>query len=82
MYSTEQETMGIRNELVGRFFRYLAIESQSNAASTHLPSSPGQLELARLLAEELRILGVDDVLLDEHAIVTGVKRGNRPAFLG
>jgi len=78
MYSTEQETMGIRNELVGRFFRYVAMESQSNAASTHLPSSPGQLELARLLAGEMRVLGVDDVVVDEHAIVTGVKRGNRP----
>jgi tripeptide aminopeptidase len=78
MYSTAQETMGIRDELVARFFRYVAIESQSNAASTHLPSSPGQLELARLLAEEMRGLGVDDVVVDEQAIVTGVKRGNSP----
>jgi tripeptide aminopeptidase len=78
MYSTAQETMGIRDELVARFFRYVAIESQSNAASTHLPSSPGQLELARLLAQELRDLGVDDVIVDEQAIVTGVKRGNSP----
>ncbi|NTH16707.1 peptidase T [Agrobacterium rhizogenes] len=69
--------MGIRDELIARFFRYVSIESQSNAASTHLPSSPGQLELARLLAEEMRGLGVDDVAVDEHAIVTGVKRGNR-----
>lgn len=78
MYSTEQETTNIRDELIARFFRYVAIESQSNAASTHLPSSPGQLEFAKLLAEELRSLGVDDVVVDEHAIVTGVKRGNRP----
>lgn len=78
MYSTEQESMGIRDDLIGRFFRYVAIESQSNAASAHLPSSPGQLELARVLAEEMRSLGVDDVVVDEHAIVTGVKRGNRP----
>jgi tripeptide aminopeptidase len=77
MYSTEQETMGLRDELVARFFRYVAMESQSNAATTHLPSSPGQLELAGLLARELRDLGVDDVVIDEHAIVTAVKRGNR-----
>ncbi|MBO9136730.1 peptidase T (plasmid) [Rhizobium sp. B230/85] len=73
--------MGIRHELIGRFFRYLAIESQSDAASTHLPSTPGQLELAGLLAEEMRGLGVDDVVVDEHAIVTGVKRGNSPGAL-
>ena len=78
MYSIEQKTIGVRDELVGRFFRYLAIESQSNAAATHLPSSPGQLELASMLAGELRGLGVNDVVIDEHAIVTGVKRGNSP----
>jgi tripeptide aminopeptidase len=76
MHTTEQGTAGIRDELIGRFFRYVAIESQSNAASMHLPSSPGQFELARMLAGELRDLGVDDVVLDEHAIVTGIKRGN------
>ncbi|KAA1183902.1 peptidase T [Rhizobium tropici] len=70
--------MEIRQELVGRFFRYTAIESQSISRSRSLPSSPGQLELAVLLAEELRMLGVDDVKVDEHAIVTGVKRGHRP----
>lgn len=78
MHSTEQDTIGIRDELAARFSRYIAIESQSNAASTHLPSSRGQLELARLLAQELSDLGVDDITVDEHAIVTGVKRGNRP----
>ncbi len=76
MHSIEREEIGLRDELVARFFRYVAIESQSNAASTHLPSSPGQLELARLLAQELRDLGADEVVVDEHAIVTGVKRGN------
>ncbi|KXF77901.1 peptidase T [Paramesorhizobium deserti] len=70
--------MGIRDELISRFFRYVAIESQSNGHSPSLPSSPGQSELASLLADELRALGVEDVLLDEQAIVTGVKRGNRP----
>ncbi|MQX81521.1 peptidase T, partial [Sinorhizobium medicae] len=70
--------MRTRDELVSRFFRYVAIESQSNGHSASLPSSPGQFELASLLAEELRMLGVEDVVLDEQAIVTGVKRGTRP----
>ncbi|TWB47491.1 tripeptide aminopeptidase [Rhizobium sp. ERR 922] len=70
--------MQVRDELVSRFFRYAAIESQSDGRSESLPSSPGQLELAVLLAEELRTLGLDDVQVDEHAIVTAVKRGSRP----
>ncbi len=70
--------MDIRKELIERFFRYLAIESQSDADSSVLPSTPGQKTLAALLAGELRELGLDDVLLDDHATVTAVKRGNRP----
>ncbi|KSV65045.1 peptidase T [Sinorhizobium sp. GL2] len=70
--------MDVRQELISRFFRYAAIESQSNGRVPSLPSSPGQAALAALLAEEMRALGVEDVLVDAHAIVTGVKRGNRP----
>jgi tripeptide aminopeptidase len=68
--------MDISRELTERFFRYTAIASHSRSA--HLPSSPGQLTLARLLAEELRQLGVHDVVVDDQAIVTGVRRGARP----
>src|SRR4051812_45898932 len=66
-----------RGELLDRFFRYLAIESQSDSSSDRLPSSPGQSTLAGLLAEELRELGVTEVVLDAQAIVTGIKRGKR-----
>lgn len=76
MAPLHQHDDGIRSELVERFFRYVAIESQSDAALSELPSSSGQLELALLLAQELRELGLDDVLVDENAIVTGIKRGN------
>jgi len=67
--------MTYRPALVERLFRYLAIESQSDPRSSTLPSSPGQLVLARRLADELRGLGVEDVIQDDQAIVTGVKRG-------
>lgn len=76
-----EPVQSIRDELVARFFRYVAVESQSNAASPHLPSSAGQLDLARLLAHEMIDLGIEEVIVDEHAIVTGVKRGNCPAAL-
>jgi tripeptide aminopeptidase len=69
--------MNIREQLVERFFRYLAIESQSDAQATSLPSTPGQQRLAALLAEELRGLGLDEVVLDDHATVTAIKRGTR-----
>lgn len=70
--------MSLRDELLERFFRYVAVESQSDAAATTLPSTPGQQKLAELLAGELRALGLDDIVIDQHATVTAVKRGTRP----
>lgn len=69
--------MSLRDELLERFFRYVAVESQSHAGTKTLPSTPGQQKLADLLAEELRALGLDDVVVDQHATVTAVKRGSR-----
>lgn len=76
MDTTASAETGIRDELLERFFRYVGIESQSNAAAAELPSTPGQLKLALLLAQELQELGLEDVLVDDNAIVTGVRRGS------
>ena len=35
--------------LINRFFRYLAISSQSFDKATTVPSTPGQWEMAKLL---------------------------------
>ncbi|POR48603.1 peptidase T [Bosea psychrotolerans] len=70
--------MSIRAQLIERFFRYLAVESQSDAKSTALPSTPGQQRMAALLAEELRALGLEKVIIDDHATVTALKPGTRP----
>lgn len=70
--------MTLRDELIERFFRYVAIESQSDAKAGTLPSTPGQQRLAALLAGELSALGLDRVIIDDHATVTAVKPGNRP----
>ncbi|MDI9222045.1 peptidase T [Pantoea sp. EA-12] len=65
------------SQLTQRFYRYLAVSSQSDAKSTTLPSTPSQHAMAELLAEELRELGLQDVVIDQHATVTAVKPGNR-----
>ncbi|PTM41675.1 peptidase T [Bosea sp. 124] len=70
--------MTIREQLIERFFRYVAVESQSDAKATALPSTPGQQRLADLLAEELRGLGLENIVIDEHATVTALKRGMHP----
>ncbi len=64
------EDAPLADRLVARFFRYLAVASQSDAHATSVPSTPGQWEMARLLEAELRELGLADIHLDEHAVLT------------
>ncbi len=57
------------NTLLDRFCRYVRVDTQADEASTTYPSTPGQLELGRMLTEELRALGLRDAAQDEHGIV-------------
>lgn len=59
------------NTLLERFCRYVQIDTQADEASKTYPSTRGQLELGRLLAQELRDLGIRDAKQDEHGIVLG-----------
>lgn len=52
-----------------RFTRYVRIDTQSRIEREDSPSTPGQLELGRLLAEELRAAGLTDADLDENGYV-------------
>lgn len=45
-----------------RFLRYVAVNTQSAAGREQIPSTECQWDLARLLAEELRSLGVEDAV--------------------
>ncbi len=63
------------HQLTERFFRYVAISSQSIASNTQLPSSEGQLTLARLLADELKLLNLKDIHIDQHGILTACLTG-------
>ena len=55
--------------LLDRFMRYVKVGTQADERSTTYPSSPGQLELGRMLAAELRALGLADAEQDDHGIV-------------
>jgi len=65
--------------IVDRFVRYVRIDTQSDEDSTNSPSSAKQLDLARLLVEELRGLGLSEIVLSEHGVVTATLPGNLPA---
>ena len=71
--------MNMTEQLVERFLRYVSIPSQSAAGCAHVPSTPGQTQLAKLLEQELLQLNLQDVHLDEHSIVTAKLAGNDPS---
>jgi tripeptide aminopeptidase len=52
-----------------RFLRYVVIDTQSDPASPTCPSTEKQKNLGRLLAAELKEMGVADAHLDEHGYV-------------
>src|SRR3954449_9837943 len=56
-------------DLLDRFLRYVRVDTQSARARTQSPSTPGQLDLGRMLAEELRQIGLDDAFLDDNGSV-------------
>src|SRR5438477_9494703 len=55
--------------LLDRFCRYVRINTQADEKSGTVPSSPGQLELGRMLRDELVALGLRDANQDQHGIV-------------
>jgi tripeptide aminopeptidase len=58
------------DSLLDRFCRYVRIDTQADERSATYPSSPGQLQLGRILLEELRGLGLRDAVQSESGIVT------------
>jgi tripeptide aminopeptidase len=57
-------------DLLARFDRYVRIDTQSARDRTRCPSTPGQLELAALLAQELAEIGLADAAVDDNGYVT------------
>lgn len=52
-----------------RFLRYVKIDTKSDEDSVTFPSSLNQLELSKLLVEELKAIGLSDAHLDENGYV-------------
>src|SRR6266478_952951 len=55
--------------LLDCFCRYVRIDTQADEKAMTYPSSPGQLELGKLLVKELHDMGLGDAEVDDHGIV-------------
>ena len=61
----------LHRRLLDRFLKYVRVGTAANAASDMYPSSPGQVELGKILVAELLQMGVTDAHQDEHGLVWG-----------
>jgi|GEM_PF-2766503 len=66
----------MKQKLIDRFCRYVKIDTQSDPESFTFPSSEKQFNLANILAEELKSLGLSDVTVDKFCYVMATVASN------
>ena len=66
---TANAPLAFTHTVTERFLRYVVIDTQSDPASPTCPSTEKQKDLGRLLAAELREMGLSDAHLDDNGYV-------------
>ncbi len=69
------------DKLTERFLGYVAVDTQSDAASASFPSTPSQRLFMERLADELRVMGLSSVEVDDNGYLMAWIEANtdRPA---
>ena len=62
--------------LKDRFLRYVKFETRSDEKSETIPSTPTQLEFAKILAKELEKIGMENVYVNDACFVNATLPGN------
>ncbi len=65
--------------IVDRFLKYVSFCTTSDENTGMTPSTPGQMEFARYLAEELKSIGMTDVSLDSNGYIMATLESNQPS---
>ena len=66
----------MKKEVLGKFLRYISIDTQSDESSVSCPSSKKELDLAKVLFEELQSLSLKDVSLDDKGYIMATLPSN------
>ncbi len=62
--------------IIDRFVSYVTVDTESDASSLTTPSTFKQWDLANKLVEELKMIGMDDVTIDENAYIMATLPSN------
>lgn len=64
------------NKLVERFLKYVSFCTTSDEETNLTPSTPGQIEFAQYLRDELKTIGMKDVELDDNGYIMATLPAN------
>lgn len=63
-------------KIIDRFVKYVQIDTQSDPNNPDFPSTKKQWDLAHILVDELKEIGMEDVTLDEHCYLMATLPSN------
>lgn len=66
----------MKNEIIERFTSYVKVDTQSDENNENCPSTPGQLTLANMLADELKSIGMTEITVDDNGYVMATLPAN------
>ncbi|WP_353779518.1 peptidase T [Winogradskyella sp. 3972H.M.0a.05] len=65
-----------KQHIIDRFISYVTIDTESDPNSETTPSTAKQWDLANLLVDELKAIGMEDVTIDENAYIMATLPSN------
>ena len=65
-----------KEDIIKRFISYVTIDTESDPNSETTPSTKKQWDLAKKLAEELEMIGMQDVSIDDNAYIMAALPSN------
>ena len=63
-------------KIIDRFIRYVKVDSQSDPESTTTPSTEKQWDIAHLLVDELKAIGLQEVEIDQYGYIMATLPSN------
>ena len=65
-----------KKQLIERFLKYVTIDTESDPNNPAFPSTENQWDLANILVEDLKVIGMQDIHLDENCYIMATLPSN------
>lgn len=76
LFLKKLEVMINKQHIIDRFIGYVTVDTESDPKSETTPSTAKQWDLANVLAEELKAIGMTDVTIDDNAYIMATLPSN------